>query len=61
MEVIPGCNNGDGCCTPYCDLGQAQPDAPCTAIDAGLKCESMSEWLEPQFADVGWCVASGAP
>jgi hypothetical protein len=35
--LLPGCQGGDGCCTPYCDLGDAN------ACDDGLACTPVFE------------------
>jgi hypothetical protein len=46
------------CCTPYCDLTAADPDAPCTAWDPAERCLSFYEYypyLAPGHEGVGFC------
>ena len=49
-----GCTPGDkACCTPYCDLGDPNPQANC---DAGEKCVAYFNESYPGYEDVGLCV-----
>ncbi len=53
LEVVPGCSNGFGCCTPFCELGSN--DCP-----AGLACEKLYEsGAPPGFEGIGVCTPSG--
>ena len=50
-----GCDEGNGCCSPHCDLADADPDAPCTAE------QTCTAWFEeggapPGLQSLGVCV-----
>jgi hypothetical protein len=49
-----------GCCTAYCDLGAADPDAACPDQPLGQACEPYYEPGEapPGFENLGVCVIS---
>lgn len=46
-ESVPGCDNGDGCCSPYCDL--TEPNN-CPGKDGGQECVP---WFEEGMAPPG--------
>ncbi|HEY8378611.1 MAG TPA: ribulose phosphate epimerase [Nannocystis sp.] len=46
-EAVPGCESGDGCCTPYCDL--TLPNN-CPGKDQGQECVP---WYPPGMAPPG--------
>ncbi|MEX1364920.1 MAG: ribulose phosphate epimerase [Nannocystaceae bacterium] len=54
-EVVPDCVGSGGCCSEFCDLSDADPDAGCS--QTGQTCQT---WFEegaapPQYVDVGAC------
>jgi hypothetical protein len=54
-EAVPDCQGSGGCCSEFCDLTEADPDAGCSL--AGQSCEA---WFEegaapPDLAHVGAC------
>ncbi len=53
-DAVENCAATNGCCSPYCDLGAADPNAVCNPS------EECTPWFEagnapPQFVDVGVC------
>ncbi|MCX4246097.1 ribulose phosphate epimerase [Paraliomyxa miuraensis] len=55
-DVVPGCAGAVGCCSEFCDLSDADPDAGCSLM--GQACEP---WFEmgaepPGLEHVGACV-----
>jgi len=56
-DVVPNCDGAAGCCSEYCDLSVADPDAACSGAAGGQMC---TPWYEegqapPGFEDVGAC------
>jgi hypothetical protein len=54
-ETVPGCTRSSGCCTEFCDLTEAMPDAGCSLM--GQVCEA---WFNegaapPDLMHVGIC------
>jgi hypothetical protein len=50
---VAGCANL--CCTPYCDLGAADPDAACPGVAQGEECLEVYTEPPPQYENVGIC------
>lgn len=49
-EIVPGCSNGFGCCTAFCDVG----DGGCPG---GTECRKLYEsGAPPGFEGIGLCV-----
>lgn len=57
MSFVPGCTNGGGCCTGFCDLDAADPDGQCEGQDGGQICQPWwnGEPAAPGFEHVGYC------
>lgn len=52
-QSVPECKGGDatGCCSPFCDLTDRDPDATCAAFSPTLACVP---WFEPGTAPEGY-------
>lgn len=46
-SVVPGCTASEGCCTQFCDLSEADPDAACEGAAAGQSCVPWYEASPP--------------
>ncbi|MEM6992513.1 MAG: ribulose phosphate epimerase [Myxococcota bacterium] len=51
-EAVEGCVAEAGCCSSYCDLADAMPNADCNGSEV---CEVFFEDPAPDYADVGVC------
>ena len=54
-SAVPGCTETVGCCTDYCDLSVADPDAQCTGAVDGQACVPFSETPAPGYENLGAC------
>ena len=56
-DAVPDCAGAAGCCSEFCDLSAADPDAACSGAAGGQVC---TPWYEegqspPGYEDVGAC------
>jgi hypothetical protein len=56
--AVPGCTGSQGCCSEFCDLTDADPDAACSGAADGQECVA---WFEegqapPGMEHVGGCL-----
>jgi hypothetical protein len=56
-NAVPNCSGSSGCCSTFCNLDDADPDATCPGFADGQRCVA---WFEagtapPGFAHVGAC------
>jgi hypothetical protein len=54
-DFVPGCVD-QSCCTPYCNLADADPDATCPGYADGQVCVSWFVDPPPLFESVGACI-----
>jgi hypothetical protein len=51
-EAVEGCGAQSGCCSPFCDLSDADPNANCNPTEV---CEAWFADPPPDYVDVGVC------
>ena len=57
QAIVPGCTNGGGCCSEFCNLDAATPDAECSGSGDGQTCQPWwnGDPAPPGYETVGFC------